>query len=196
MDKNCGTCEYLDRNNGRSHENWSKGKWNDFYCKKKGGYYEPLDRPCKDYQERLKPSNSGCFITTVVVNVLGYEDDCWILNTLRNFRNNVLQKDARYLNLLLSYDVIGPKLAQALRNNENKDEICVLVSQYYLIPMCKFITNEDYTQATNLYVGMVKFLQNQLYVGDDRDVTGYQYDESVKDEEKGHGRALVKLVTE
>jgi hypothetical protein len=105
-----------------------------------------------------------------------------------------MQKNYRYGELLMIYDAIGPKIAEALKEMQNRKEISVLVSQYYLIPICKSINNEDYTSAVNSYVGMVRFLQNQLFILDS--VENYQYDENVAEEEKGHGKARVKLVTE
>lgn len=36
------------------------------------------------------------------------------LETMRNFRENVLQKDEKYKSLLVQYDIIGPKIAQYL----------------------------------------------------------------------------------
>lgn len=163
-------------------------------CVERGIYIEPTASSCRYFIKKEKGQESGCFITTVVVDILGYQDDCWILNTLRDFRNNVMQKSNRYSELLMIYDAIGPKIAGALKEKPNRKEISILVSQYYLIPICKSINNEDYTSAVNSYVGMVRFLQNQLLVLDS--VENYLYDENVAEEEKGHGKARVKLVTE
>ena len=110
------------------------------------------------------------------------------------FRKNIMQKDYKYADLLLSYDTIGPQIAEALNNMPNNKQVSILVCQYYLIPICKLINDGEYKNAVDLYVGMVRFLQNQLYVEDD--VNNYAYDDSVLPEEKGHGRARVQLVTE
>ena len=188
MAKTCADCIHFDWNNKQT------SMYDRRRCTERGIYIEPTAATCGYFKENIKPSNTGCFITTVVVDVLGYADDCWILNTLRGFRNNIMQKDYRYTNLLLTYDAIGPQIAEALKVSPAKEEISLLVSQYYLIPMCRLINSEDYTSAVNAYVGMVKFLQNQLLVN--ADVNNYVYDDTVKEEEKGHGRARIQLVTE
>ncbi len=184
----CGECARLDWNNKKI------SAYDMRRCPYLSKYVGLNDRACKHFIKKEKGQESGCFITTVVVDILGYQDDCWILNTLRDFRNNVMQKNYRYGELLMIYDAIGPKIAEALKEMQNRKEISVLVSQYYLIPICKSINNEDYTSAVNSYVGMVRFLQNQLFILDS--VENYQYDENVAEEEKGHGKARVKLVTE
>ena len=178
----CAECTYFDWKNKKTSSR--DYRW----CKEMHTYKEPTDSSCRYFIKREK-AETGCFITTVVVDVLGYSDDCWILNTLRKFRKNIMQKDYRYADLLLSYDAIGPQIAESLNNMPEKEQISLLVCQYYLIPICKLINDENYTSAVNLYVGMVRFLQNQLYVEDD--VNNYTYDDSVLPEEKGHGRARV-----
>ena len=193
MAKNCGTCAFIEKNNAREHSYFGE-QWYDFHCKECGGYHKEDETACRYYQERLEPSNTGCFITTVVVNILGYDDNCYILQTLRNFRNNFLQKNPEYLNLLLTYDSAGPRISDNLLQSEEKVRISEVVSEYYLIPICVSIENGDFYTAIDSYIKMVRFLQNQVCVVDY--LSGYSYDPSVRPEEMGHGRARVLRVVQ
>ena len=183
----CAKCAYLNWNNKSSRSVEC------YWCKEVGRYVEPTERACRYYIEKPKQTNSGCFITTVVVDILGYDDDCYILQTLRKFRDKFLQINSEYHNLLLTYDAIGPLISENLRNSDSKEEISLLVSQYYLLPICRYIESGDYYSAISSYIKMVKFLQNQVCV--DSYVEGFEYDPTISPEKMGHGRALVRPVS-
>ena len=149
----CGSCaEFEDSNGGKydkSSSNYIKG-----YCAWYHAYYYP-DDSCHHY--RGNSDGSGCYITTMVCNVLGYEDDCDVLNTLRDFRNNVLQKNPMYSLILYEYDTIGPKIAQKL-----KEEDVLFVKKIYegyLLPIVDLIKNKDNENAINKYVEMTRSLE-------------------------------------
>ena len=78
----------------------------DTYSKYCRGYYYS---DCPVYKR--SDSSGGCFITTIVCNVLGKSDDDKVLNNLRYFRDNVLKKDECYRYILIDYDNIGPVIA-------------------------------------------------------------------------------------
>lgn len=65
-------------------------------------------KDCPIYKSHYGSSGS-CFITTVLCNVLGLSDNHETLNTLRNFRDNILQKDGCYKEILQVYDSISSK---------------------------------------------------------------------------------------
>ena len=163
-------------------------------CVERGIYIEPNASACHYFIKKESAQNTGCYITTVVVSLLKDRDDGWILETLRKFRDNIMQKDYRYANLLLEYDAVGPQIADALMRLHPDDDYCVYICQGFLIPICRLIECEEYTQAVNMYIGMIKHLRNQL--GIQSNVEGYSYDANVSNEEKGHGRARVILANE
>lgn len=67
----CGGCVYYD----------FQGDYKKGYCSWYRSYYYPGDN-CS----HQKPVNatSGCYITTIVCDVLGLDDDCSLLNNLRS----------------------------------------------------------------------------------------------------------------
>ena len=183
MAKTCADCIYLDWNNKQTSSVDRRR------CTECGIYIEPTSVTCRHFKERVNPTNSGCFITTAVVDILGYKDDCYILQTLRNFRNDFLQKNPEFKNILLTYDKIGPQISVNLFHSDEKERISLIITECYLIPICKLIKDGEYNSAINSYISMVKFLQNQVCVNDY--IEGYRYNSSVRNEEMGHGRALV-----
>ena len=47
-------------------------------------------------------------------------DDNYYLNSLREFRNNYMQQNKKYLPLLAEYDIIGPIISNRILNYKNK----------------------------------------------------------------------------
>lgn len=101
--------------------------------------------------------SSGCFITTVIVNRMGYPDDCTVLNELREFRDSVMasSKNDHWLGLLRQYDVVGPVLVEDIKNwpfsrvQQIFSKICRTVE---LVKLTR------YEEAVGMYEEMVKSL--------------------------------------
>ena len=84
-------------------------RWNgDYWCDKNNRSVnsDTYSRYCKGYYYdecsvyKRDDSIGGCFITTIVCDTLGKSDDDRVLNNLRYFRDNVLQKNSKYTYLL------------------------------------------------------------------------------------------------
>lgn len=136
------------------------------YCSWYRSYYYPGDS-CSHQNPR--EINSGCYITTIVCDVLGFADDCNVLDTLRSFRNNVLQKDSKYYNLLLEYDMIGPDIAYFIKKEYEKTndiEMWVQFYNFYLQPTVNYINNGEFDSAVNRYKGMVETLKDYFGLQD------------------------------
>lgn len=107
----CGGCEYYD----------FQGDYNKGYCSWYRAYYYPGD-DCSHQSPKATSSSSNCYITTIVCDKLGLEDDCSVLNTLREFRDNVMQQNFKYCKILFEYDVIGPKISEMIKNDTDTDK--------------------------------------------------------------------------
>lgn len=129
------------------------------YCSWYKCYYYPGDT-C-DHQRPRESSNS-CYITTMICNVLGYEDDCSTLNTLRDFRDHFLQKDSKYSELLMEYDSIGPTIAYCIQKEyqETKEKkMWIQFYNFYLSPTANLIREKNYEEAISRYKEMVHSLR-------------------------------------
>lgn len=112
----------------------------------------------KRYKEENRSySSTGCYITTAVVEIMGLSDDCSLLMTIRKLRNEIMQNDPQYKDLLMKYDALGPIVAMALRRDENK----MAVAQDIMIELERareLIESENFETAIALYSDMTHAL--------------------------------------
>ena len=157
----------------------------DYWCDKKDcrvdsdTYY----RYCRGYSYSdcpiYKQSNSsGCFITTIVCNILGKSDDDEVLNVLRDFRDNVLQSDSKYSDVLKNYDTIGPVIANSILNDSESEKMASNVYSNMILPIVLLIENKEYDRAVSNYEKMTLSLV---------DCYGYrEYFENLKNNNYGY----------
>ena len=199
MARFCGECTYLDLTTGDIY-----GK---FYCERRYERHGANDLECSNFctaysrssseisnaiEYTKDHSSSGCYLTTIVCNILGLPDNNIFLNTLRKFRNNILQKDEKYKNLLLEYDVIGPKIAKSLKNDPLNKNIASMCLNNYIINIVEDIENENYKTAINQYIEMTNKLKS-LYNIDNINISTLEID-NIDIKELGHGKYEKKLL--
>jgi len=91
----CAACTYLSE---RSDYNGT------YYCERKGEDIYASDAKCYNFCEAYSRSNSsrenmyensashtgsGCYLTTIMCQILGYPDNNYYLDTLRKFRTDI-----------------------------------------------------------------------------------------------------------
>lgn len=190
----CGSCGMFSDAKTNNHYDTSNSDDVKGFCIYYRSFYYPTENACDHY---LKPgsgsssssfsssssssdSDSDCYITTIVCNILGYPDDCDVLTTLRDFRNNVLQKNKKYSSLLFQYDTLGPMIASKIEDNnvDNRKRGYYppksIMAEYlqscdktfirgiydsFLLPIVGFIKNGFYDKAVSQYIKMTRFLQ-------------------------------------
>ena len=118
----------------------------------------PLEDSNSDANNNSK--NPGCYLTTVLCEILKANDNNPFLNTMRSFRGNILQKDDKYKQLLVEYDIIGPEIAKNLINDPLKYQIAANAFGKYIKPITDLIRKKDYEQAVNMYVEMTNKLKS------------------------------------
>ena len=59
-------------------------------------------------------SDSSCFLTTATCRVMGYEDDCEVLQSFRHFRDTYCLRSLRAKNWLVSIIQIAPRSLKKL----------------------------------------------------------------------------------
>lgn len=106
-------------------------------------------------------SSSGCFITTIVCEILNLSDNNYYLNVLRYFRNNYLQKNVNTIPILEEYDFIGPIITQNIRKDIDKTNLSKNIFLNYIIPITDKIVENDYITAIKEYTLMTKKLINR-----------------------------------
>lgn len=153
-----------------SYYSWKGGSFfGDYWCNKKDArvdsdtYYKYCrnwdygDCPIYKHEESSPP----CFITTVLCQILGLPDDHETLNALRNFRDNILQKDKQYEEILKIYDVIGPLVADSIRKDANREKLALDLYKLSLLPIVEEIKKQNYTRAIKHYLYMTLSLVSE-----------------------------------
>ena len=197
----CSECTYL-------RENDYKGNCNGlFYCERRYDYvygnnpkcgsfcraYSRSDYKIKDISikgEQEQNYSSGCYLTTMVSSILGFSDKGYVLSQLRKFRNNVLQNNLDYKELLVQYDIIGPKIAEQLYLDPNKNIVANGLYQNILLKVVKEIELGNIDIAVRLYKGMTYGLQVCYGLAEQKIDPAFIQSSNIK--ESGHGKVKVK----
>ena len=180
----CGECAKLDKN--------QKEYWGDrYYCVEKCKYRETNEKACNNFIKKPEGGYTpcGCFITTIVCNKLGYEDNCDLLNTLRFLRENYLKKTETGRKILQEYDIIGPVISHELEIVPVIESSLLL--QKFLLPCYYLIKQNDFEQAVLIYTNMVNELKEK-YANSLLDAH-LDYGLVSKEDELGKGRIRLNL---
>jgi hypothetical protein len=100
---------------------------------------------------------SNCFITTAVTKAAGKSDDCWELQTLRTFRDEVLRVTAEGEALVKVYYEVAPLIVEALDALADKSSVYNRLLQLFIYPALSAIGCGDNDKATDIYTGLVHF---------------------------------------
>ena len=156
----CCDCQKLNRDCFNS-DFWGNNLT--FKCEESGKYVSLASVTCGN--EKLKGTSSTCYIPTIACEILGYDDNCELLNTLREFRENYLKKNLdKYLPILQQYDFIGPMISDSIRAMENSKMFAMMIMSYYLLPCAKEIKNNNYEKAIEIYKDMVLLLTSTFSI--------------------------------
>lgn len=194
----CAECTYLDLSSERDGKFWCEKRLerhaaNELECDRFCEAYSrssSVSKSAYDFSEEKTSSGSGCYLTTIICNILGLPDNNIYLKTLRDLRDNVLQKDQKYKKLLVEYDIIGPKIANYISKDPSKKIIANNYFYNYIIPIIYFINEGNIEKAIQLYTTMTNKLKN-LYNLDNINLTTIEIDEA-NILESGHGKYVKK----
>ena len=137
-------------------------KWNGWYCRKDGTYVSKstVNEYCdnslkwKDCPVYKKSSGGGCYLTTAMCEVLGKDDKCEELETLRAFRNTYMRNDEEYSSLLNDYELVGPIISDRILDDENCEHVANVMKNVYIDPAIEYIKEEKTEEAVDTYVDM------------------------------------------
>lgn len=172
-----------------------------FYCHWKNEYHYAFDERCGryfkmnrtdsilenayNYSVEYSSNTSGCYLTTMICNILGYDDSCYYLNTLRKFRE-INKYNINYQQLFLIYDIYGPLIARNLQNDSNNKKVAFNMICTYINEAClKVINNED-EEAKKIYIEMTNYLANLYGIS----ISYNELPNEFNIDDLGHGRYL------
>lgn len=163
--------------------NWcknSRGSYPRYWCAVTNDYVSSgvVETSCKNNGYRCSYYHIA---TTIACNVLGKDLNDEVLNGIKSLRDDYLEKDEKYNEVLKMYDIIGPTIALAIEKDENKEE---KAEEYYnkiLLPISKLVQNKKYDIALDHYSYFTRILinkygLNELYESLENNIDGYNLD--------------------
>lgn len=90
MEEICKNCKHLNEDD--------LNKWNEAYCTFER-MYKPINDTCPYFASKY-----NCYLTTAMCHILGYSDDCYILEALRGFRilsYNIIKRIINVIKILI-----------------------------------------------------------------------------------------------
>lgn len=166
----CADCDFMDIAD--------KNRYGEAYCSLRHAYYNPSDTACN--KASVKGRSVGdvprCYITTCVCDILGKDDNCDTLDTLRFLRDSFMRKRVDYYSMLKEYDVVGPQIAYSIYNDPRRDMVANWINFCYLESACSRVKDNDYDSAIDLYIEMTNSLLGYYNISD-------RYNESNVDDE-------------
>ena len=182
---NCNTCYYF-KDYRDCKTKFDKSYYEKGYCEYYKSFYYP-DDSCNHYKDVNTYEPNSCYITTILCRLLGCSDDCNELDTLRKFRNNILQKDIKYKEILFEYDTVGPIISSNLYSEFASDEdkeLPILLFNFYIQPTVKYIKEQKYEDAISRYKELTNMLMNYYNIDfniNENEFNNYDYQSG------GHG---------
>ncbi len=134
--------------------NYISSKRVEEYCKYDGVWYKDGKTKCTDY-----------YVSTITGIILKKEKNDDVLDSIKVLREEYLEKDENYSDLLEMYDYIGPVVASKLDEDKNKVETATKVYKI-LARISKLVEKEEIDKATGYYSQMVGVLIKKYDLGE------------------------------
>jgi hypothetical protein len=119
---------------------------------------------CGSTEPSSSSSGGGCFLTTVVCSVLGYDDNCAALGNLRKFRSDVLEKTNDGHGLLREYKKVSDLIAPKILSDDNKVTLCDYVYSDYIMPVNILVNEHRNEDAIEKYKEMVTYFMKRYEI--------------------------------
>ena len=131
-------------------------------CTHYGKYYDCNDR-CNYWEEANEVSGGGCFLTTACCQYKGLPDNCYELETLRRFRDEVLFEKEEGIQLVKEYYRIAPGLVKKIEAMPDKERTEILENIYQkILQVLNKIKSGDNEGAIARYYSMVCWVESEV----------------------------------
>lgn len=105
--------------------------------------------------------HGGCFLTTACVEYKGLADDCYELNTLRNFRDSYMLSFKEGRKDVQTYYEIAPNIVKEINKLDNKDEVYNYIYENLIVECINLINMNSMNESYEKYKEVVKQLYNK-----------------------------------
>ena len=94
---------------------------------------------------------TGCYITTACITAKNLPDNCYELETLREFRDNYIVKTPKGKEWVQMYYLNAPNIVERIDNRSNKQEIYDYIYKNLVTKSVELIENKNYDTAFHFY---------------------------------------------
>lgn len=105
--------------------------------------------------------SGGCFITSACVEYKGLTDDCVELQTLRKYRDIMVQEDESFRGKVLEYYRKAPLIIQQIEKSGKRDMIYENLYHQMIQPCVAFLEEGKTEEAKSLYLNCYEQLSNE-----------------------------------
>lgn len=105
------------------------------------------------------------YITTASIVILNKKPTDPVFESIGFLRDEYLEKNEKYADLLSMYDYIGPQIAKKMDEDKNRVETATKVYSI-LTRISKLVSKEEIDKATDYYSQMVGVLINKYDLGE------------------------------
>lgn len=116
--------------------------------------------------------NRLCYITTAVCESLSKGDDCYELQTLRDYRDGYLLSSAEGSTLIQEYYDVAPTIVKHINRRTEATAIYQSIYEEYLKPCIQKIEQEDLMGCKLIYEEMVHTLKEQYMIEKEKCANG------------------------
>ena len=113
---------------------------------------------------KKKKEDLMCFLTSACVSYYGLPDNCYELETLRNYRDSYLLQNTKGKELVKEYYGIAPAIAKTISKHPQKEKYYSYI--YNRVQRsCRAIESMQLEKAKRIYQEMVVYLKGQVVRG-------------------------------
>jgi hypothetical protein len=140
----------------------------DYYCIKKEDYVDSdwYYKYCRNYDYDDCPiykdePSGGCYLTSACIESKGLPDDCYELETLRQYRDTWLKSSEKGEAVIKQYYEIAPKIVSAINETEDSKSIYETIYEKMVKPCVTLIQQKKYQEAFELYCNITLQLEKE-----------------------------------
>ncbi len=114
----------------------------------------------------------GCFISSACVEYKQLKDDCYELQVLRQFRDNMVATDESVREMVLDYYRKAPSIVKKIRQSENPNKIWSELYENLVLKCVSYIEDEDFEAAKENYLRIFIDLEKRFGTNDGEESHG------------------------
>lgn len=159
---------WLDKGWNNFSGSWQDKGWNNFSGSWVDGGWNNYSGSWKDkgwnnfsgsWSDGSGGGGGGCFISSACVEYRQMTDDCYELQVLRQFRDNMVATDESMRDLVLDYYRKAPSIVKRIKQSENPDEIWAELYDDLVLKCVSLIEEEDFEAAKENYIQIFRDLE-------------------------------------